>query len=176
MSKILYFGYGANRTLEMMQAITGKKKLKGYPGVLKGYKLYIQKLAQIPTTVVPAFPKPESLQEIIRKHWGENFQAYVIKPGKGEVSGTIWEIDKKDRQFIKVWERVGPWYREIRAKASTDTGTVNVATEALKQGLKVDKEVDGLDYPPFLVSKELYIKMAEHARNQYLKRIKRNGK
>ena len=42
--KILYFGYGANRTREMMVWITGNENIKGLPAKIKGFKLGVQKL------------------------------------------------------------------------------------------------------------------------------------
>lgn len=40
---VLYFGYGANRDIRMMRAITGADNLPGRAATLKGYGLRVQR-------------------------------------------------------------------------------------------------------------------------------------
>ncbi len=78
-----YFGYGANKSAEMINAITGEKP-KGYSAVLYGYKLCIQSLKDIP-------PKPRS----VLSFWGKGFRSYIIvKENNSKVNGTLWFLSR----------------------------------------------------------------------------------
>ena len=122
MKEVLYFGYGANRTPEMMSWITGRGGFEGKPAILEGWNLCIQRLDQIPKVAVPTSSGPQSLQEQLREEWGDNFETYIIKSGKGKVLGTLWKIEPEDRELIRDWERVGFWYKEVKVKVKTKNG------------------------------------------------------
>ena len=172
MEKVFYFGYGANRTPEMMSWITGRGDFEGKPAILEGWDLCIQRLGQVPKVTVPTSTGPRSLQEHLRNEWGDDFETYVIKPGKDKVMGTLWEIEPGDRELVKSWERVGFWYKEVRMKVKAESGEqIEAVSECLGDNQAVDREVDGLDYKPFLLPREVFRIRAEGARLGYFKRM-----
>lgn len=173
-NKVYYFGYGANRDLAMMTAITGKENLLGKPGVLKGYTLCVQKLGQIPDNILPTSPVQVSPRTIIEEGWPETFESYIIKPDpEGEVQGTIWELDPQDRALVREWELIDfGWYQDIKTKATAEDGTeIEIETEGLREGQQVDREVDGKNYETWLNRPEDFAKVAVRAREEYLERI-----
>jgi len=170
-----YFGYGANKTPEMMKAITGNSQLVGEPAVLSGYDLGIQRFDQIPDKVLSGSMLPASPREIIRGAWKdpEKFETYVIKPGESAVDGTVWELTDVERELVRNWELVGDWYKEIMAKVRLEDGTkIEIQTEILGDGQGVDRLVDGLIYPPFLNDIREFEGVANRVREETLERIK----
>lgn len=178
--KILYFGYGANSQREMMEAITGNKNLVGQPGVLKGFKLCIQRMDQVPDSVFPDSPAPVSPKKILKESWGKDFEAYIIKLGadKDEVFGTVWELTPQERELVRDWELIDfGWYKDFKGKAVTVDGkTVDIQTEGLREGQEIDREVDGKNYPPFLNRFEDFQRVAEKARREFLERTETVGR
>lgn len=173
--KIWYFGYGANKMPEMMGAILGKNPdtLQGTPVTLPGYKLGVQKFDQIPDTLAPGSHLPVSVRKIIAGSWKEpeKFETYVIKPGEGEVQGTVWELTMEERDLVREWELVGDWYKEVNVEATTKDGQiVKVQTEILGDGQEIDHEVDERDYQPFLNDLEEFRRVAEKSRQEYFER------
>lgn len=169
--KVLYFAYGANKTLEMMAAITGNKSLVGSDATLNGYGIYVQKLDQVPDIVAPNSPAKISPQKILRDVWNENFETYVIKPNADKkVSGTVWELTPLERELVRNWELIDfGWYKDAVVKIKTDNGDeIEVQAEILGDGQDVDREVNGLDYPPFLNRLEDFQRVAEKAREEYM--------
>lgn len=164
--KILYFGYGANSQREMMEAITGNKNLVGQPGVLRGFKLCVQKMNQV----------PESVKKILKESWPDSFETYVIKLGNetDEVVGTIWQLTPLERELVRDWELVDfGWYKDMKGKAITSDGKeVEIQTEGLKEGQETDREINGSNYEPFLNRLEDFQRVAEKARKEYLERNK----
>lgn len=160
--KIIYFGYGANRSLEMMQAITGNTDLVGYPAVLKGFKLCIQRLDQTPIKV----------QKILRQSWLDNFESYIIAPGeeKDEVLGTIWELTSLERELVRNWELIDMgWYKDMVIKVTTQDGRkIDAQTEGLRDGQVVDRKVSGKKYKTFLNPVRDFEKSAKQSREEYL--------
>lgn len=171
--KILYFGYGANRDPKMMEWITGNKNLVGTQGVLKGYRLCVQRLDQVPDSVFSTAPVNVSPKEILEESWKEDFETYIIKPdANSEVAGTIWELSSQDRELVREWELIDfGWYKDMKGKAVTKDGKeMDVQTEGLREGQGIDKEVHGKDYPPFLNKLEDFQRVAEKARREYFER------
>ncbi len=119
--KVLYFGYGANRDSRMMAAITGNKNLKGRPEVLRGFSLCIQRLDQVPDTIVPSAPVQISPRKILEGNWPSNFTSYIIKEdSEGQVNGTIWELTPLERELVRDWELVDfGWYEDKAATVVT---------------------------------------------------------
>ena len=112
MDKVLYFAYGANRDIKMMQAITGSSELKGKPATLKGYSLYVQRLDQVPDTVSENSPAPISPRDLLKESWPDTFTSYIIKEDpEGEVAGVVWELTPLQRELVRDWELVDfGWY------------------------------------------------------------------
>ena len=170
-----YFGYGANKTAEMIAAITGKplETLKGIPVVLKGYEIGIQRFDQIPDTLMEGSMLPVPVKEIIGGAWSdpESFETYVIRPGDGEVHGTMWDLTEQDRALVQDWELVGDWYKEQMVTVIDESGQeLELQTEILGDGQELDRLVDGRDYPPFLRELGEFQRVAEGARRQFLER------
>ncbi len=175
-NKILYFGYGANSQREMMEAITGSKNLVGQPGVLRGFKLCIQKMSQVPDSVFPNSPVAVSPKQILKESWSDNFETYIIKPGEetDEVVGTVWKLTPLERELVRDWELVDfGWYKDIKAKAlTTDEEEVDIQTEGFREGQEIDREVEGKNYKPFLNTLEDFQRVAEKARKEYFERTR----
>lgn len=179
--KILYFGYGANRTVKMMEAITGNPNLIGKPASLRGFKLYVQRLDQIPDTISPTAPVPISPKSaILRFDWDETFESYTIKPGSknDEVSGTVWALTSQERELVRDWELIDfGWYKDKKdlIAIAADGQKIVVETEILRDGQEVDREVDGKDYEPFLKPIEAFQRNAAASREVYLSRVEGNN-
>lgn len=175
--KVLYFGYGANRDTRMMAAITGNDKLEGKPGVLKEFKLCIQRLDQVPDDISPTAPVPISPRKILENNWPSDFTSYIIKEDpQSEVHGTIWELTEEERALVADWELVEfGWYKYIEAKAIDHNGqAVSVRTEGLREGQQVDAEVDGMNYETWLNPPEDFVRVATRSCKDYYER-KRNS-
>lgn len=169
--KILYFAYGANKTHEMMSAITGNGSLVGRPAVLEGYGIFVQKLHQVPDVIAPNSPAPISPRKIITDVWDENFETYVIKPdSEKQLSGTVWELTELERELVRNWELIDfGWYKDAKVKIKTAEGEeIEVQTEIMGDGQEVDREVNGRDYPPFLNRLEDFQRVARETRVEYL--------
>lgn len=174
MAEVLYFGYGANRDPKMMEWITGAKNLKGKPAVLKGFKLCVQRLDQIPDTVAPTAPAPYSARENVAANWPSSFTSYTIKNDtEGEVHGVVWELSEQERELVRDWELIDfGWYRDISAKVTTeDDQEVEVQTEGLRIGQEIDREVDGKNYETWLNPPSEFERIATRSRGEYLERL-----
>lgn len=168
--KLFYFGYGQNSSPEMMQAITGKYEndLVSYETELDGYELCIQTINDLP---------PIS-QSIIRKAWSDgvdSFRSYVIRPKEGsKVKGRVYVLSEEEREMVKNFELVDfGWHNEenIEVLSVSKIGKIKAETEVLGVSQTVsDVEVDGLNYEPFLNPKDMSIRIAESAREEFLNR------
>lgn len=137
MAKILYFGYGANRSSQKIFEILGKEPGGGNSAVLEGFNLYTQTLSQIPE-------KPRS---ILEKVWGGEFRSYTLKKGEGSVAGVLWELDEDELKKLQEWEFVGYWKEMIQVPIKTSSGeTVYAVTEKVTDDQSVEGKVDGLFY------------------------------
>lgn len=175
--KVLYFGYGANRDLRMMAAITGNANLVGKSGILKGFRLCVQRLDQIPDTILSTAPAPISpRQTILDAGWDNSFKSYTMKPGSESdiVSGTIWELTPLERELVRNWELIDfGWYQDrtdIMAK-TLDYQNIKVETEILGDGQEIDREVDGRNYNTWLLSPEDFKRNATKVREEYFARM-----
>ncbi len=175
-SKILYFGYGANSQREMITAITGNRNLVGQSGILKGFKLCVQRMDQIPDSVFPGSPASVSPKQIIKDNWPDSFETYIIKPAgeADQVTGVIWELTPLERELVRDWELVDfGWYKDIEGKAVTQDGKeIDIQTEGLREDQHIDREVDGKNYKPFLNPLGDFQKVAEKSRNEYFERVR----
>jgi hypothetical protein len=174
-STIKYFGYGANRSIMMMEAITGKTDLYGQPGKLNGYMLCVQRFDQVPKTVSPNAPVPVSPREILSRSWSKSFRTYTIIPSdKAEVQGMVWTLTPEDRALVREWELVDfGWYKEIEADAVLIGGpTVHIVTEGLGDGQEYGREVNGRDYETWLNDPKEMLTIARNARKEFLERQK----
>lgn len=171
-NKILYFAYGNNREPEIMQVLTGNKNLVGHEAVLKGYVLGVQMLDQVPSIRLSGFPV--SPQEVLRRHWNDSFESYVIKPGEGEVKGMVWELTNEERELVRDWELIDlGWYKDVKGEAILkDGGKIAVETEILGDSQGIDRVIDGKEYNSFLNKKEDFFRVIEISRREYFEREK----
>lgn len=176
MDSVLYFAYGANSDPRMMEAITGNVNLVGEPAILNDWELGVQRLNQIPDTVFPTAPVPISPRAEIAKHWGEDFETYVIRPAQGKkVHGTLWKLIPEQRELVRDWEMVDfGWYKDAMVKVETPDGLLEVQTEVLGDGQEIDRVVEGKDYPPFLNDLADFVRIAEKSRKEYFQRMEGN--
>lgn len=111
-----YFGYGANKDIEMLEAIIGRRP-EGEKAVLKDFELCIQKWEEI----------PEKARETLKKHWNKDFRSYVIKPSKGkQVSGMLWNITESEHKHIEKWELHNIWYEPVKIKLNGKNAVTEV--------------------------------------------------
>ncbi len=173
---VLYFGYGANRDPQMIAAILGRpaKELVGQQAVLEGYRLAIQRLDQVPDTVLPKAPAPISPRALLKECWDDDFKSYVaLADPEGKILGTIWEMTRDERERVRDWELVDfGWYVDYEGYAVTAEGArVPIIGERLGDGQTVDHEVDGMDYETWLQDPEKFKIIAEKARREYDERL-----
>lgn len=153
---MFYFGYGANQTPEMMEAIIGREPA-GQPAVLPGYELVIQQPGQIPAQVREVLLKSWSVEEVA------NFKTYAVRPADGtEVYGTLWEITQQERRHVDRWEmNNGLWYQKISVAvfaggADTQASTEMINNPALRRATPAD--------PVFLNNKPRLLEVATQLR------------
>jgi len=131
MAKIFFFGYGANKDARRLEEILGKPPEGGQGAILENFSLAIQNLSQI----------PPSARQILKKIWGDDFQAYTICKGTGFVEGKIWLIEEEDVKKIEQWEFVGDdnWREMTKTEVKTADGkTISVLTEKSRDSFPVE--------------------------------------
>jgi hypothetical protein len=155
-AKIKYFGYGANRSSEMMEAIIGRRP-EGYPAELRGYELCIQKWEEI----------PEQVRETLSNNWEPGFGAYCIRPKEGsQVTGQIWLLTEAERELVNNWEF---WYEQIEVQVEGQDGRISGVETEMIDDPKISQVVEGENYPTFLNKKEGMLEVATRVREGYLK-------
>ena len=160
---VYFFGYGADREVDMIRAITGRKPKVVGAAILKGYELYVQPLECITNS------KKNDLRprELLRRTWGNEFTSYVIVPNSNEsVCGTLFRISLHDRHLIDNWELVSlGWYDKLFTEVERDNGKkYRCETQVLAPGQQPGRRVDGIDYRPWLVPKERLMEIASNVR------------
>jgi hypothetical protein len=155
-AKVKYFGYGANRSSEMMEAIIGRKP-EGYSAKLRGYELCVQEWEEI----------PEETREILSNNWGSDFRTYCIRPKEGSlVTGQIWLLTEAERELVNNWEF---WYEPIEVQVEGREGTISGIETEMINDPKISQVVEGENYPTFLNKKERMLEVATRVREGYLK-------
>jgi hypothetical protein len=154
---ILYFGYGANASGEMMEAIIGRKP-KGFTAQLKDYELWIQLWQEIPSNV----------RNILGIDWNSDFKTYCISPQRGGlVNGRVWLLTPKERRLVSNWEF---WYQPIKAQARMQGGKLKtVETEMIRKRASEGKKMNGERYKLFLNSTKRMLEVAKKERIALLK-------
>ncbi len=136
---VFYFGYGANKDIEMIEAIVGRRP-ESEKAVLKDFELCIQNWEEI----------PEKAKEDLKKVWNKKFRSYVIKPSKGkEVAGTLWNITEQEHKHIAKWEMHNMWYEPVKIKVN---------------GKKAITEVFHFNYNAYLNDKNKMLEVARKTR------------
>lgn len=79
-ANILYFGFGTNKDMAMMQHMIGREDIAGVPGRLLGYEVCIQKARQMRTLVPPTSPVSKTPRQLIIDNWYDDFPMFVSRP------------------------------------------------------------------------------------------------
>jgi hypothetical protein len=199
-STIKYFGFGANATVEMMDAICGYTekdemsftKRNQIKTELTGYELCYKKLEDL---------DENETQGILRATWDEKpensfpFESYFIRKQKeGEtkkysVWGTLWSLTPEEYELVNVWELVNGRKegQEIKGSMRPDEGMQDevkikgvIYTQALEDGSEkahpVEERHQKSEWPyynEFLGGekfKKHILETARKSREEYLKR------
>lgn len=176
METILYAGYGANRDLEMMQAIIGDTPKVLGTVAIKGVELCVQTQAQITDEVLTTAPAPLSPRQIIDGAWGmeSGFETYAIRPKEGsEVSATLFELTPLQRALVAEWEMIEfGWYDRQTVSVEHEDGThLQAQTEGFFSNQEIDRVVDGQNYESFLADPAEMFRVAEKTRIDYLEQL-----
>lgn len=176
---VLYFGFGTNKDLAMMQHMIGRDEIVGRPGRLIGYEVCIQRGDQFRTDIPPTSPYPVSPRDLIVKSWGPDFEMYVSRPNPvGIAYGTIWELTPEDLELVREWEIVDYGAQEDAwGIAIDDDGNLHiVVTQSfMRPPIDIDRVVTGPDYEPYIWSRDAMLKRADELREGYLARKNSNS-
>jgi hypothetical protein len=176
---VLYFGFGTNKDLAMMEHMIGRNKIEGTSGVLIGYEVCIQRTDQFRTEIPPTTPYPVSPRDLILKSWGPKFEMYVSRPNPiGLAYGTIWTITPEELELVREWELVDYGAQEDAwgIAIDEDENKHEVVTQSfMRPPIDIDRVVEGKNYPAYIWPKEVMLKRADELREQYL-RLKADGK
>ena len=112
--RILYFGYGLNRSPDFLEALLGRvPELHEADAVLNGYELLVQSLDEL----------PEAAQQNIAESYGRDFVSYVIcKSGGKYVRGSIWSITPSELRILNNWEFEGVWQKLVDVEITGKDG------------------------------------------------------
>jgi hypothetical protein len=159
---MIYFGYGANKDPEMIEAIIGRRP-SGFAAGLADYQLCIQRWEEI----------PKNVQDELRGNWSEvdDFATYFIRPAAGfEVTGWAWSITDTERRRIDTWEmNDGFWYKTLTVGKVYDLVTRRecvASTEVIMDSAAGVPVKDPHDYPPFLADKTKMLRIATRLREK----------
>lgn len=147
---ILYFGYGAMASAELMQALLGKVP-RGTPASVKHHKLCIQEWSEIPLL---------TRAHLLDSWTPGDFQAYAIRGKRGvSVSGIIWELEQKDMDAVAAWNFHSHWYEPYQVFADVTGCQVLAYTDAVSNP-NPERTANGLFYDPFLNAKPKMLRVA----------------
>lgn len=155
-----YFGYGANRTPEMIEAIIGRIP-EGYPATFSGFELCIQTWDEI----------PESAKKILSPPWDKTSKTYVVRPTNTSskfVKGTVWKLTRQERAIIDNWEVTGHWYKMYVMQFTKGDERTQIEIQVIDDP-KIKKVINATLYKNFLNSKEQMLKVARRCRETFLK-------
>jgi hypothetical protein len=162
---VLYFGYGANASADMMETIVGRRP-NGQRGAVNGYELCIQNWEDI----------PEKVRDILSRYWDSSFRSYSIRHAeKNSVSGNVWLLKRSERDLVDNWEMNGLWYHHakidvnVRVDLPLSYTTVIAETEII-DNWNLNTVVYGIGYENFLNSKERMLEVATKVRKEFLQK------
>lgn len=163
-NSIAYFGYGANRTLEMMNAIIGRSP-KGKPAYLKDYELVVQKPDQISQKIRKMIGNHRSPEEV------NTFETYAIRPKKGKtVHGTLWYITREERELVDNWElNDGFWYTKKNVVVMVGDQNIVASTEIIDDPNLWPVSENDKEAPAFLNNEARMLEVAEVVRAEFLR-------
>ncbi|NCU37938.1 gamma-glutamylcyclotransferase [Candidatus Saccharibacteria bacterium] len=158
----IFFGFGANREVAMIQAITGKSPQIVGEATLRGYQLCIQSLKDIPT-------HGHNPRRLLRKAWGSDFRSYVIRKEKSSsVGGTVFRISRYDRKLLDMWELVPKdWQYSTVVRVTLANGkTIRARTQTLPIEQQC-KKVTSVSYASWLMPEEDFVDIASRSAVRY---------
>ena len=160
MSELLYFGYGANRSYEMMDAIIGRRP-SGYYAELQGYELCVQLWGEI----------PERAREMLgERGWDPTFRAYCIRQASERiVSGMLWSLTSGERELVSEWAMYGLWYETVTVPVTKRGQIIEAETEVINDPW-IMQVVAGISYPEFLNKRKDMLRTSNMVRESYLAR------
>lgn len=172
-AKSLFFVYGPTRDIRVLRALTADPNLMGTEGILKEFKLGLQRLDQVPNTRILA---PKSPQEILRESWPDGFEFHVAMPDeKSEgVSGTVVALDTLEAELLRDFELADlNWYKNEKGKVVTSDGReLDVNVFVLGDGQEISREIEGINYNPwFNTTPEAFIGVAQKSRKEFYERL-----
>lgn len=160
--EVQYFGYGANRSPEMMEAIVGRLP-EGYPAKISGFELCVETWQDI----------PEHARRMLSNSWDPTFRSYCVRPSgnlRSSVKGIVWKITREERRLIDNWELTGTWYKVfvLQYQLSKEEA-VQIEIQVIEDP-NVKKVFSGNRYKTFLNSKRKMLEVARKTRESYLHR------
>ncbi len=154
--EVRYFGYGANRDPEMMEAILGRVP-EGFPGEISGFQLCIQTWKEI----------PDRVKKVLAPAWGEDFQTYCVRPtaGTSRVHGVVWRLSRAERKFLDAWELTYlNWYKVFLLQYQI-SNNFHIQTEIpFMADSFVNRCIKGERYKTFLMGKKKILEVANNVR------------
>jgi hypothetical protein len=164
MSNMLtYFGYGANQSPEMMEAMVGRVP-EGEPARLHDHELAIQQPHEISEVVRGILAAYRTEQEVAE------FETYVIRRRQGGVViAMAWQLTPLERELVDNWEmNDGLWYQKTDVSVETARGLVAATTEIMDDPTFTAAVDLRPDLPVFLNNKDRLLEVAEIVREEYL--------
>lgn len=155
--EVEYFGYGANRSPEMMEAIIGRVPA-GYPATVSGFELCVQTWQDI----------PKEVRETLCPPWDDTFQSYGLCPKKGfrshPISGMVWKLTRQERKYIDAWEMTGKWYHVFLLQYDNEQHEhIQIEIQVLEDQ-PVDRVIKSPMYKTFLNDKQKMLTVARNLR------------
>src|SRR3989344_9531308 len=153
--QINYFGYGANKTKDMIKSMIGRVP-ESNPAVLENFELCIQDFDEI---------KSPKVKKILKKvGWNSRFKTYCIRRAKGKkVYGTLWKTTKKEHELIDNWEIHKIWYTCTKIIVKSKGKNFHALTEIIDDK-KLKPSRFGKRYPAFLNNKARMLRIARQLR------------
>lgn len=165
---IRYFGYGAMKLYDMVEAVIGRGP-SGTQVYVVDHELIIQSLRDI----------PEGVRESLEEGWGQDFRAYRLRPtekvsGRISVLGVVWDITPEELELIKNWEGNGRWTQTVSVEAYATHHMVRVpaVSEAVPTGSTGEGIYGTFSLPGiYLNGREKMIAVAVAEREKFLREV-----
>lgn len=158
--EVQYFGYGANRSPEMMEAIIGRVP-EGFPAKISGFELCVETWDDI----------PEPARHILSGSWDNTFRSYCVRPSgnlRSSVKGHVWKLTREERRLVDNWEMTGLWYNVfIFQYPVSPNQEVQIEIQVIDDP-KVKKVFSGQRYKTYLNKPKKMLEIAKKTRELYL--------
>lgn len=153
-----YFGFGANKSPEMINAIIGRKP-EGFPVFPDDYELCVEKWDEL----------NETAREHLSGSWDKSFSSYTIRERIGSrVYGTCWKVTKKERELIKDWELCGIWSRSVKVVVSDSDGNLFPTETEVVENYRIKQVVFEKNYRVYVAPRARMLAVARKSRKDFL--------